>query len=184
MAPAVYRVSQQRLVLSCVRLGLGALGLLGAIVAGGDAVQAVVGAALGAAVCGLALLTDRRWLFLRVPSADPLPDDARHVGVAGAVARGTVPSTAGLAVLTAVSLGFEPLLTGVLAGVLLGMGVVSLASWAEVVLWERRADVTLYADVDVHTRRYVARAHGPTGTARAGDTARTAGRATGESVRK
>jgi hypothetical protein len=67
-----------------------------------------------------------------------------------------LPSTAGVAILAAVSLAFEPLLAAVLAGVLAGMGVVSLASWVEVVLWERRAGATLYADYDVHTRRYVA----------------------------
>jgi hypothetical protein len=60
-----------------------------------------------------------------------------------------------------VSLAFEPLLGAVLAGVLGGMGLVSLASWVEVVLWERRAGVMLFADADVHTRRYVVPAQPP-----------------------
>lgn len=155
MSKAVYRVSQQRLALSCVRLVLGALALGGALLVGAGVAQAGIAAALGAAVCGLALLTDRRWLLFRAPTADPLPDGARRVALGGAVLRGMVPSTVGVAILAAVSLGFEPLLAAILAGVLLGMGIVSLASWAEVVLWERRAEVTLFADADVHTRRYV-----------------------------
>jgi hypothetical protein len=156
VTPAVYRVSEQRLVLSCVRLGLGALAFAGAVLAGADVAAAGVGAGVGAAVCALALLTDRRWLLFRAPSAETLPADARRAPLARAVLSGMLPSTAGVAILAAVSLAFEPLLAAVLAGVLAGMGVVSLASWVEVVLWERRAGATMYADYDVHTRRYVA----------------------------
>jgi len=65
----------------------------------------------------------------------------------------TVPSKA--------SIVLPPARGAVLAGVLGGMGLVSLASWAEVVLWERRAGVTLFADADVHTRRYVVPAQPP-----------------------
>ena len=132
------------------------LGLVGSIVTGADAAAAGVGAGLGAAVCGLALLTDRRWLLFRAPSAASLPDDARRAPLGRVVLSGMVPSTAGVAILAAVSLAFEPLLGAVLAGVLGGMGLVSLASWVEVVLWERRAEMALFADADVHTRRYVA----------------------------
>jgi hypothetical protein len=143
------------MMISGIRLVLAALGLAGSILAGADAAAAALGAGLGAAVCGLALLTDRRWLFLRAPSAASLPDDARRAPLGRAVLSGTLPSTAGVAILAAASLAFEPLLAAVLAGVLAGMGLVSLASCVEVVLWERRAVVALYADYDVHTRRYV-----------------------------
>jgi hypothetical protein len=160
VSPAVYRVREQRLALSVIRLVLAALGLAGSILAGADAAAAALGAGLGAAICGLALLTDRRWLFFRAPGAAALPDDARRAPLGRAVLSGMLPSTVGVAILAAVSLAFEPLLAAVLAGVLAGMGLVSLASWVEVVLWERRAGVTLYADYDVHTRRYVASTSG------------------------
>jgi hypothetical protein len=154
--PAVYRVTHQRLALSAIRLGLAAVGFVGSILAGADGRAAGVGLALGAAICGLALVTDRRWLLLGAPSAEPLPEDARRAPLGRAVAEGMLPSTAGVAVLAAASLVFEPILTAVLAGILAGMGIVSLVSGVEVVLWERRTGAQLLADADVHTRRYVA----------------------------
>jgi hypothetical protein len=155
----VYRVTHQRLALSAIRLALAAVALVGSIAAGAEAAAAGVGLALGAAICGLALVTDRRWLLLGKPEAEPLPDDVRRASLARAVADGMLPSTAGVAVLAAASLAFEPILTAVLGGILAGMGIVSLVSCAEVALWERRTGAQLLADADVHTRRYVASAN-------------------------
>ena len=153
--PAVYRVVHQRLVLSGIRLTLAGLGFAGSILAGADGRAAAVGLALGTGICALALVTDRRWLLLGKPSAEPLPGDVRQASLARAVADGMLPSTVGVAALAAASLVFEPILGAVLAGVLAGMGVVSLVSCVEVALWERRTDTHLFADADVHTRRYV-----------------------------
>lgn len=155
-APTVYRVGPQRLALSSIRLGLGALGFAASTVTGAEADAAGVGLALGAGVACLALLTDRRWLLLGRPTVAPLPEGAHRVRLSRSVASGMLPSTAGVAVLAAVSLAFEPILASLLAGILAGMGIVSLASWVEVVLWERREGAGLFADADVHTRRYVA----------------------------
>jgi hypothetical protein len=152
----VYRVVHQRLALSGIRLGLGAVAFVGSIAAGAGAAAAGGGLALGAAICGLALVTDRRWLLLGTPSAEPLPDEVRRAPLARAVAEGLLPSTAGVAVLAAASLAFEPILTAVLSGILAGMGIVSVVSCVEVALWERRTQTQLFADADVHTRRYVA----------------------------
>jgi hypothetical protein len=152
----VYRVVHQRLALSGLRLGLAAVAFAGSIAAGAEAAAAGVGLAVGAAICGLALVTDRRWLLLGKPSTEPLPDEVRRAPLARVVADGMLPSTAGVAVLAAASLFFEPVLTAVLAGILAGMGVVSLVSCVEVALWERRTETQLFADADVHTRRYVA----------------------------
>jgi hypothetical protein len=151
----VYRVVHQRLALSGIRLGLAALGLVGSVAAGADAAAAAVGVALGAGICALALVTDRRWLFLGAPMAEPLPDDARPASLARAVLSGMLPSTAGVSVLAAAALAFQPILTAVLAGILAGMGIVSLVSAIEVVVWERREGSFLFADLDLHTRRYV-----------------------------
>lgn len=152
----MYRVVHQRLALSGLRLGLAAVAAAGSIAAGAEFRGAAVGLALGAAICGLALVTDRRWLLLGKVSAEPLPDDVRRAPLVRAVAEGMLPSTAGVAVLAAISLFFEPILAAVLAGILAGMGIVSLVSCIEVALWERRTDTLLFADADVHTRRYVA----------------------------
>ena len=67
-----------------------------------------------------------------------------------------MPSTVGVAVLAAISLAFQPILAAVLAGILAGLGIVGLVSCVEVALWERQAGAQLYADIAVHTRRYVA----------------------------
>jgi hypothetical protein len=152
----VYRVVHQRLVLSGVRLGLSAAGFVGAIAAGADGAAAGVALALGAGICGLALVTDRRWLLLGQPTAEPLPDGAGRAPLTRAVASGMLPSTAGVAVLTAAALVFQPILAAVLAGILAGMGIVGLVSAMEVVTWERQHHARLLADFDVHTRRYVA----------------------------
>ncbi len=152
----MYRVVHQRLALSGLRLGLAAVAFAFSIATGAGAGAAGVGAALGAAICGLALVTDRRWLLLGTPSAEPLPSAVRTTPLLRAVAEGMLPSTAGVALLAAVSLVFEPVLTAVLAGILAGMGIVSLVSCIEVALWERRTAKQLFADADVHTRRYVA----------------------------
>ena len=157
MPPAVYRVVHQRIVLSGIRLTLAGLGFAGSILAGADGRAAAVGLALGTGICALALVTDRRWLLLGKPAAEPLPEAVRRASLARAVADGMLPSTVGVAVLAAAALFFEPILSAVLAGVLAGMGVVSLVSCVEVALWERRTDTHLFADADVHTRRFVTR---------------------------
>ena len=157
MPPAVYRVVHQRIVLSGIRLTLAGLGFAGSILAGADGRAAAVGLALGTGICALALVTDRRWLLLGTPAAEPLPEAVRRASLARAVADGMLPSTVGVAVLAAAALFFEPILSAVLAGVLAGMGVVSLVSCVEVALWERRTDTHLFADADVHTLRYVTR---------------------------
>jgi tellurite resistance protein TehA-like permease len=156
--PAVYRVTHQRLALSGVRLGLAVVGLLGSVAAGAETAAALVGVAVGAGISALALVTDRRWLLLGAPSAEQLPDGARPASLARAVASGLLPSTVGVTVLAAAALAFQPILTAVLAGILAGMGIVSLVSAIEVVLWERREGSHLFADIDLHTRRYVAAA--------------------------
>ena len=157
MPPAVYRVVHQRIVLSGIRLTLAGLGFAGSILAGAEGRAAAVGLALGTGICALALVTDRRWLLLGKPAAEPLPEAVRRASLARAVADGMLPSTVGVAVLAAAALFFEPILSAVLAGVLAGMGGVSLVSCVEVALWERRTDTHLFADADVHTRRYVTR---------------------------
>jgi hypothetical protein len=153
--PAVYRVTHQRLALSGIRLGLAALGFAGSIAAGADRAAAGIGLVLGAGICSLALVTDRRWLLLGKPTAEPLPDGAGRVSLTRAVGSGMVPSTIGVAVLAAASLAFQPILAALLAGILAGMGIVGLVSCFEIALWERQTHARLYADADVHTRRYV-----------------------------
>jgi hypothetical protein len=56
--------------------------------------------------------------------------------------------------LLALSLAIEPILAAVLAGLLVGMGVLTVASAADIAVWERRARRLLFADAA--RRRYAA----------------------------
>jgi hypothetical protein len=65
-------------------------------------------------------MTDvRRRLFVRQPAASEPRQETWWM----AALRATLPSTAGLAVLSAISLGFQPLLAALLAGIIGGLAV-------------------------------------------------------------
>ena len=54
------------------------------------------------------------------------------------MAKGLLPSTVGVTALLVASLGFEPVLAAVLAGILAGMGGVGFAAFVEISLLERQ----------------------------------------------
>lgn len=151
----VFRVAQQALGLAAARLALGVAGFGAALVAGAERNPAAVGLAFGAGASAVALVSDRRFLLFEQPAVEPLPADAEHVGPVRAIRDGLLPSTAGVTVLLAVSLPFKPILSAVLAGVLLGMGLVTVMSVLELALRERREGRRYYADVSERSRRYV-----------------------------
>ena len=151
----VFRVAQQAVGLAGARLALGVAGFGAALAAGAERNPAAVGLAFGAGASAVALVSDRRFLLFEQPTVEPLPADAEHVGPGRAIRDGLLPSTAGVAVLLAVSLAFKPILSAVLAGVLLGMGLVTVMSVVELALRERREALRYYADVSERSRRYV-----------------------------
>jgi hypothetical protein len=58
--------------------------------------------------------------------------------------RSLYPSTLGLAVLGAIAIAFDPLLSAILAGVIAGLGVASLVTAVDVLQEERRLGARLY----------------------------------------
>lgn len=151
----VFRVAQQAVGLAAARLALGVAGFGAALAAGAERGPAAVGLAFGAGASAVALLSDRRFLLFEQPTVESLPTDAEHVGPGRAIRDGLLPSTAGVTVLLTVSLPFKPILSAVLAGVLLGMGLVTVMGVVELALRERREARRYYADVSERSRRYV-----------------------------
>ena len=156
MEPAVFRSAHYLLALAGIRLGLAALGLAASIAAGAEARSAGVGVAFGAAASAGALLTDRRRLLVRRPPVEPLPAGARRAPLSRAVAKGLLPSTVGVTALLVASLGFEPVLAAVLAGILAGMGGVGFAAFVEISLLERQRRARFFTDGIGPVRRYIA----------------------------
>jgi hypothetical protein len=154
--PAVFRSGHYLLALAVIRLGLAVLGLGASVVAGAEARSAGVGVAFGAAASAVALLTDRRRLLVRRPPVEPLPREARRAPLSRAVAKGLLPSTAGVAALLVASLAFEPVLAAVLAGILAGMGGVGFAAFVEISLLERQRRARFFTDGIGPVRRYIA----------------------------
>lgn len=151
----VFRVAHQAAGLAAVRLALGVAGFGGALAAGAERNPAAVGLAFGAGASAVALVSDRRFLLFEQPTVEPLHDDAEHVGPGRAIRDGLLPSTGGVTVLLAISFPFNAILSAVLAGVLLGMGLATVMSVVELVLRERREARRYYADVTERSRRYV-----------------------------
>ncbi|HEU5279309.1 MAG TPA: hypothetical protein VFU26_10440 [Gaiellaceae bacterium] len=151
----MFRVAQQAVGLAAARLALGGSGFGAALAAGAERNPAAVGLAFGAGASAVALVSDRRFLLFEQPTVEPLPAAAEPVGPGRAIRDGLLPSTAGVALLLAISLGFKPILSAVLAGVLLGMGLVTVMSVTELTLRERREARRYYADFSERSRRYV-----------------------------
>ena len=72
------------------------------------------------------------------------------------MAKGLLPSTVGVTALLVASLGFEPVLAAVLAGILAGMGGVGFAAFVEISLLERQRRARFFTDGIGPVRRYIA----------------------------
>jgi hypothetical protein len=87
------------------------------------------------------------------PAAEPVRLETH----ARALAAATYPSTIGLTVLAAISLGLNASLAAVLAGLLCGLGIMALLGAAEIVAWERRHGGRLLAEPGPKGRVFVRR---------------------------
>jgi hypothetical protein len=154
--PRLQSLPRRALVVAPIRFALGAAGLTAAAVAGSPRPAALLAFAVAALGLLVVVVADPRTRFMRLPD-DPPPADAGALedGVGRIALAAVFPSTAGVALLLAVALAFEPTLAAMLAGILAGLGAAALVTGVELLLGERRSGRRLY--VVRGTQRVVAR---------------------------
>lgn len=138
-------VSTQLLLLTPIRLGLGAAGLGAAALVGrpGPALLAFGVGTLGAAI---ALSADPRYSRDLLGEVPPVPDGASYSSKRELALRGIFPSTVGVVALTAIALFFDATLAALLSGVLAGMAASGFIAWMNLESIERRNDYRLYVE--------------------------------------
>jgi hypothetical protein len=134
-----------QLLVAPVRLLLGAVGLVGALLRGLDDGPALVAFALGALGFAVVLLSAERY-FLQVEEPDPMPAGATVQSPRDTLRAAVWPSTVGVTGLLAVALAANPTLAALLAGVVAGMGLAALFSAAQTAMSERALDGRLLVD--------------------------------------
>jgi hypothetical protein len=124
---SVDSVRLRLLLIGPIRLALGVAWLLAAGAAGGSTDGTLLAFAAGAFATAFLVLNDPRARF-RGASGDPaqLPADASVAPPWLHAVHAAMPSTLGVSILAAVTLAFEPTLTALLAGILVGLGLVAL----------------------------------------------------------
>jgi hypothetical protein len=138
-APVLAEARPQALLIATVRLALAAAGLAAAIAFGLGRGQAAALFASGVAILFVAVYGGdrRRRSALRFEQAEPVPAGAQIESRGYALARAAYPSTIGLTVLIAIAVWPQPGLSALLAGLLGGLGGVSIAGALRLGAWER-----------------------------------------------
>jgi hypothetical protein len=141
----VESVRLRLLLVGPLRLLLGIVFLSAARAAGGGSGATLVAFAVGAFAMAFLLSNDPRARFRR-GSGEPadLPADATVAPAWLHAFHAALPSTVGVSILAAITLAFKPTLTALLAGVLVGLGLVAL-------LWAYGTDDGLYLDPRTRT---------------------------------
>jgi hypothetical protein len=134
-----------QLLVAPVRLALGGIGLVAALLRGLAGGPALVAFALGAVGFAVVLLSAERY-FLQVEEPDPPPTGASIQPWEDTLRAAVWPSTVGVAVLLGVALAANPTLAALLAGVLGGMGLAALVSAAQTAASERALGGRLFVD--------------------------------------
>jgi hypothetical protein len=150
-------VPRQLLLITAVRLALAVLVLvLASVDPGAPAFDAELLAFLGGGLVGtLVVATDRRQLLVRRPDQEPLPPDAPIAPAWRVALDASLPSTVGLAVLSAIALGLEQaVLAAGLGGVLAGLGIASgRALWLRM-QQEASSGVRIYREIGLRGREF------------------------------
>jgi hypothetical protein len=131
-------------VLASIRGGLSVLGGVAALLVGARPEAVLLGWAVGAVLVMIILAGDRRGR--RSAGPEPLPGEAVHETSAAIARTDVFPSTVGVGLFTVVALTFDPVLAGVMAGILGGMALMTIASWVQVAVAERRLGGVLYVE--------------------------------------
>jgi hypothetical protein len=132
-------------------LGLVAAGLASARVDRGHGALGLVLGAVGFVVIG----TLRQPELARGDVTEGLPRGAVVVHPVGAALRDLLPSSVGDFVLSISSVVVEPLLAPLLAGLLIGMGLATLPSLAQIMSRERQGRHRIYPTIDSSPRSFL-----------------------------
>jgi hypothetical protein len=152
-APVLVEAREQALLIAGLRFALALAGAVAAAARGVDR-GAVLGLlAFGAFAVLLAVYGgDRRRRSARkFESPEPVPPAARFAGRARTLGHAAYPSTIGLTVLVAIALWPQPGLAAILAGILAGLGAMSLIGLARLSGWERERGTRIYVAPDTDT---------------------------------
>jgi hypothetical protein len=126
-AMLVESVRLRLLLIGPVRLALSVVWLAAALAVGGGSAGTLVAFAVGAFAMAFLGPNDPRARFRHAPARPAeLPADASVAPAWVHAFHAALPSTVGVSVLAAVTLAFKPTLTGLLAGILAGLGLVAL----------------------------------------------------------
>ena len=145
-APVLVEAREQALLIAGLRFALALTGAVAAAARGVDR-GAVLGLlALGVFAVLLAVYGGdrRRRSALKFAEPEPVPDGARFAGKARTLAHAAYPSTIGLTALVAIALWPQPGLAALLAGILAGLGAMSLIGLARVSGWEHERGTRIY----------------------------------------
>jgi len=147
-APALVEARQQALLIAALRGALGVAGVGAAMARGVHGGPALGLALFGAAVVLLSIYGgDRRHRSaLKFGDPEPAPDDASRKDWWRGLAEAAYPSTIGLTALTLIALWPQPPLAAFLAGILLGLAIMSLVGSARLTALERRRRSTILID--------------------------------------
>lgn len=155
--PIVVQLALRARVLASIRGGLSLLAGAAAVLVGAPGETVLLGWTVGAMLVSIVLAGDPRGR--RTTDPVPLPGAAITASSADIARTDVFPSTVGVATLALVALAFSPALAGIMAGILGGMALMTMASWVQVAMLERRLRGVLYV-ARGSRRLYIRDAHG------------------------
>ena len=120
------------------------MGVAAAVLFGAGPETALLAWTVGAMLVSVILAGDRRGRRSTAP--EPLPGEAVPESWAQIARTDVFPSTVGVTLLTAVALIFDPVLAGLLAGILGGMALMTMVSWVQMTVAQRRLGGVLHVE--------------------------------------
>ncbi|HST14490.1 MAG TPA: hypothetical protein VLJ44_06525 [Gaiellaceae bacterium] len=135
----LHSLRDRALYVTPIRVVLGGVWLAAARLAGSPATGGLLAFAGGAFVIVFTLFNDPRSRFLRRGEAKEAPEDVLVASRVRQALHATLPSTAGVSALAAVSLVFQPTMSAFLGGISAGLGIAGA-------LYALRADPALYVE--------------------------------------
>ena len=157
VTPQLSRATDRAFGVAAIRIGVGVIAIGASVARGVDIRSALLGAVLGAIV--LTLLApgqSSRTRHRPEPEWVPAPADATYDPPWRAALLACVPSTLGLAAFAVFALVRQPVVAGIIAGVLLSLGALAVLSGFELRRRERSEGSRLDLGRGPKPARYVA----------------------------